>query len=387
MSEERREGKVQVLTNRNIREINIKNILTNIVREPNITRQELSEKNGISLMTVKHIIDELLKLGVIEEHVNQSAVGRKPKALAISAEYGMIVCINFTSVDTIRYIAYDIYGQELFMRKEKFKEEMSLEKKFEFAIAKIKEEMQAFTIQLIGVSVMVPSAYYEDTDLINYDLIPEFKDFHIKHFFTEQFGIPNVLILHDVMSAAKSEYDSYHSEGDSQFYFYYGNGIGGCFINDGTPLMGENLLAGEVGKTLMIRGEKEAPITLEEATSINALMADIQGQYDDFEEVLASYEKGNEKVCRLVDKAVQMVAGALYNTIWVLNPTRVVIDSYYPKMRELLVQELQGFLAKHSYGSIKIDAQISAANLDEFHKMKGCFNLTLEQWISTVSYM
>ena len=79
------------------------------------------------------------------------------------------------------------------------------------------------------MAVFVPSAYDASVDLVNYDLIPEFKELHIRSLFEEKFEINNILILHDVFAAARSEYDSLNPKMESQFYFYCGYGVGGFF--------------------------------------------------------------------------------------------------------------------------------------------------------------
>ncbi len=79
--------------------------------------------------------------------------------------------------------------------------------------------------------MFVPSAYDEKVDLVNYDLIADFKELHIRSLFEEEFGLKNVLILHDVFAAARSEYDSLNPEMESQFYFYCGYGSRGIFYS------------------------------------------------------------------------------------------------------------------------------------------------------------
>lgn len=50
----------QILTVKNIRNVNMGNILQSIIRSRNTTRSILAKENNISLMTVKHVVDDLI---------------------------------------------------------------------------------------------------------------------------------------------------------------------------------------------------------------------------------------------------------------------------------------------------------------------------------------
>ena len=102
--------KKQILTVKNIRNVNMENILQSMIQNRNVTRSVLAKENQISLMTVKHIVDSLLEAGIIKEKESVSGdVGRNPKTLEISERYGNVVCINLTSREEIRFLIYDIY--------------------------------------------------------------------------------------------------------------------------------------------------------------------------------------------------------------------------------------------------------------------------------------
>ena len=76
--------KKQILTVKNIRNVNMENILQSMIQNRNVTRSVLAKENQISLMTVKHIVDSLLEAGIIKEKESVSGdVGRNPKTLEI----------------------------------------------------------------------------------------------------------------------------------------------------------------------------------------------------------------------------------------------------------------------------------------------------------------
>ncbi len=217
------QGNKKLLTVKNIRVNNKTNLLQQLVNGRDLTRNDLARESHISLMTVKHIVDDLVEKGIVEEHAFSATVGRKPKALNIAEKYGNIVCINLTSTESLGYLIYDLKRNLLAEGSCSFDlEEQSYQKALAQMVEEIRTELQSFSTETVGVGVSVPSAYYEEEDLTNYDLIPAFKGFHIRQYFQEAFGLENVAVVHDVVSAAKSEYESKSVRDESIFYFYCG---------------------------------------------------------------------------------------------------------------------------------------------------------------------
>lgn len=105
--------KKQVLTVKSIRSVNTGNILQSIMANRNSTRSMLAKENKISLMTVKHVVDDLIAAKILVEKDSCNAdVGRNPKVLEIAENYGNIVCVNLTSEDEISFL-YTIFMKNL----------------------------------------------------------------------------------------------------------------------------------------------------------------------------------------------------------------------------------------------------------------------------------
>lgn len=375
----------ELLSVNSIRHNNKINLLTHIVKSADVTRSRLAKKNQISVMTVKHIVDELIEDGIVNEHTSDSYLGRKPRALNISERYGNIVCINLTSVDEMSYIIYDLKEKILFREKIKIqKSQNHYKRNLLDVIEKIKVNLKDITTQTVGIAVFVPSAYYEEQDLVNYDLIADFKDLHIKSLFKNQFGIENVLVLHDAFAAAKSEYEGSNSFTDSQFYFYCGSGVGGFFIDRGNAVMGQNLVAGEVGKIILsMEPGGGKGITLEEVAAVPAIMERVKEIYPDmeFEEVFDKYDQGDKEIRKILDEVLDQISKILYNIVWLYNPTRIVVDSCYKQYSHMIRQRVETFLEIYNDSSIPVEVQICQAQYDEYHMMRGCYKLVLEKWI------
>ena len=82
--------KKQTLTVSTIRNVNVVNIMQSILRDRTKTRSELAKENHISVMTVKHIVDDLIAGGILVEKV----CGGRHWNLTQNAPTGKIFCVR-----------------------------------------------------------------------------------------------------------------------------------------------------------------------------------------------------------------------------------------------------------------------------------------------------
>ena len=381
--------KKQILTVKNIRNVNMDNILHSIIRSRHTTRSILSKENNISLMTVKHVVDSLIANDILIEKESCGAeVGRKPKGLEIAECYGNIVCVNLTSKDEISFLIYDIYEELLAKQSISLEGVASYLDGLQNAMEAMGQKLELIPTQTVGIAVFVPSAYDENVDLVNYDLIPGFKELHIRSLFQEKFEIKNILVLHDVFAAARSEYDSLNPKPDSQFYFYCGYGVGGFFIHQGEAVSGSGQMAGEVGKMLIsMNGHDDMEITLEDMISISAVKKQMKerGLKMHFTELLALYQKEDTMAAELLKPVFQTVSKVLYNLLWVYNPSRIVIDSCKSDYSRMITEHFREYMEKMRNDAIPIHVEIQQARYDEYHMMRGCFYMTRNAWIEEIT--
>lgn len=381
-------GKKDGLTTKNIRNVNTENLLQSMLKNRSTTRSILAKENHISLMTVKHVVDDLLATGILTEKESaNSDVGRNPKILEISENYGNIVCLNFTSRDEISFLIYDIYENLLAEGTIAFTgEDYRAELLAAFGV--IRERLGKLRTESVGIAAFVPSAYDQAVDLVNYDLIPGFKELHVRALLEEAFGVKNILILHDVFAAAQSEYDSLDPRRESQFYFYCGYGVGGFYIHGGEAVFGEENMAGEVGKMLVsMDGNEKKYAILEDYVSISAIRERMSGRGLDmsFTELLESCQAGDREALRLLEPVFHTISKVLYNLLWVYNPTRIVVDSCEEQYGRMIVERFRQFLETMKNETIPIHTEVRQARYDEYHTMRGCFYMVRNAWIEMVA--
>ena len=83
---------------------------------------------------------------------------------------------EFTSKDEIAFLIYDIYENLLKEQSILLHQDRPYREELAAAIAAIQAELKTIPSLTVGVAVFVPSAYDASVDLVNYDLIPEFKN-------------------------------------------------------------------------------------------------------------------------------------------------------------------------------------------------------------------
>lgn len=381
--------KKQVLTVKNIRNVNMENILQSILQNQNTTRSMLAKENQISLMTVKHVVDDLVEAGIVVEKESLGGdVGRKPKVLALSARYGKIVCINLASREEISFVIYDIYRNLQTRQSLSAGEDRQYLEGLRHAIEVIRQRMADLPGELVGIAVFVPGAYDEQRDLVNYDLVPGLKGLHLRSLFETEFQIKNILVFHDVFAAARSEYDSEAPKLESQFYFYCGYGVGGYFIHQDTAVSGAQRMAGEVGKLLVsMEGENPDGRTLEETASVRAVEERFwsAGGEGTFSGMVRQYRAGEERAVQVLTPVLNTISKVLYNLLWVYNPSRIVVDSCEKEYCELITEHFCRFMERMRNEAIPIRTEIRPARYDEYHMMRGCFHMTRNAWIAEIA--
>lgn len=372
-----------------IRHNNTVNIYTDIVTSDGIRKNDLASKNNISLVTVNHIVNDLVRAGLAEERVCNTSIGRKPMEIHVDSHYGVIVCLNLSSVHEIRYILYDLRGNMLWQNRVFFRKggEEPLQNRIHEVIKEIREKLSDIHLVTVGVAAFVPGVYYRDEDKIRYALYEELTEISLYGILHEAFEVDNIQILHDTYASAQSEYESTERMFGSQFYMYCGDGVGGCFMADGEIISGSDLLAGEIGNYLITGLEGGKPTPLEEIISIQSILQKLPAEYRyrEMDTLIQMADEGDGRVQELLDDAFRAVSVFLYNIIWIYNPSKMVIDSCCKEYADRMITYANQFFEKQFGENRPTFVKLLPASCDEFHTMSGCMKQVLRVWIGEVT--
>ena len=194
------------------------------------------------------------------------------------------------------------------------------------------------------------------------------------------------MVIHDVFSAAKSEYDAPYVKVDSQFYCYFGTGVGGCCIHHNTPVMGKDLMAGEIGKMLVPDADGNY-VMLEDIASVEAVRQNaVKSQAaKSFDDCMAKYKKGDKRAVAYLKPVLDTTARVIYNLLWAYNPDRIVIDSCCSEYSHIITQHVKSLLEQVKNEAIPIQTEVSHAVYDEYHTMHGCFYMVRSEWLKNIA--
>lgn len=369
------------LTSKSIRSNNSYNILKGLIEQEKLQRSELTYYSKVSVITVNKIVDKLLTAGILEETTAESNLGRKPKELTFAKDLGCFCCMNLCKVSQIGYFIYDIHSRLL--------EEgiVSVEKQADFSTAfitcldKIGETAATLNKPLLGVSVSVPSVYYDQEDAVNCDLIPGLKDVHLKQQISEALGLGNVLIIHDVCAAASLEYQL--ADSDSLYYFYLGDGLGSAYVRRGELIQGDSCAAGEIGQgVITVDGET---YTYESILSVTGLCRWLgASSQQELEHLLDQYPALEDWEKKRFDAVFNIAGDLLYNICWILNPGTIVIDSSISLLAKFLQLVTQEKCENLKSSPIRNRVQVVLPREKNHYAMSGCVLLLVEHWIDEI---
>jgi len=173
-----------------------------------------------------------------------------------------------------------------------------------------------------------------------------------------------------------------------------GTGVGGGIIVDGRVVRGSNFAAGELGQTSIDyqgrvgaygnRGSLEDYIGNQEIAAMAAescRQAGGEKSLDDCEpaQLALSAAQGDQVALKIWDKIAEILATALMNCCWLLNPEAIIIGGGVAKAGPLLFDPLNQYLRNQLSGPFKDDLQILPARFGNEAGIIGAATLALEE--------
>ncbi len=318
------------------------------------TRTQLARRCNLSLGTVVTILEELAGQGVVEETLDQRAtVGRKPHLVRLVDGGKRIIAIDLSSRNSL-YEIFPVHLQGGVGAKHRFRSAQSLEANVRALFEEVRRHVEDLRIKdedIIGIGVSVPGSYRYTSDSIENAPFPELHQIGLNRLLKEYFDQP-VTIDHDVFLAAHAEIryiSAYHDK--NIFYMFLGEGVGGALSAHGELYRGSREDAGDIGRMYITADE-----TLEDLVSWNRVEAalavegttPLEAQSPDGSKGSAATEGPPRDLPAPVQEATRVIARALQNTFWVVDPDCFVVGGEYQRFGtpfvELITRELQRYL-------------------------------------------
>lgn len=244
--------------------INRSLVLGQIHRHPLISRVELAGRTGLDRSAITHILNDLLRLGLVEEVKKGKAGargGRCPILLRVRADAGCVAAIEI-GLDSVTGVLVDLEGDEKArMTSPITRGQPLLDILIRFLDAFRRRHRALFdATRILGVTC--PGVVESASGRLLLNLYHGWKNVDVAHLLGERYSIP-VLLENDANAAALGELHAHQQVSDtplqSLIYLFVREstpgspsplGVGGGLILNGRLWEGAHWCAGEVSQTI-----------------------------------------------------------------------------------------------------------------------------------------
>jgi predicted NBD/HSP70 family sugar kinase len=401
------------------------------------TRQTLADQTGLSLMTVGNLVTQLdyfkiLRLstecavppcggdraripaptgcGAEPRIIRSRALGRRAQFIEID-QRSLWLTLDLTGKQ-FRLALIGLDGSVLAPGwTHQYNESLSYaENLMNFlAFARSAAHLQHNEFNVLGAAVITPGPYNVTTDTASNCRIVDLNAVRIKEtvgkFFFNNAGFcptapneagrrsalcPIMFVEEDVKLSIRAYLpQAGYEKDDLLVYIYIGEGVGGAVAYQGEVLRGRNAVACDIGQVLDYN-----EVMFEDKLSLRALVTRLMGETNPnwSEEALfraaldySREESGAFREC-FIEQA-NALALMLYNVIWMIDPTRIVIECRYahtlPFAEEFQRVAREGLLRRLE-GSFLIAPEIVFENSERPSAQLGAVQALGRLWIDRV---
>ena len=287
---------------KNIKYENTKAILTAITLSKSTTRAEISEKTGLSLVTVGKIAESLIGSGLVSQVLEvKPHAGRRAGSLSVN-ENMFVVMVDVCSYKFIVTL-YNLRMEQISMQRYYYQTDISFAENVDNILTQLLEYLLAnYDItNCLAIGVSVVGAYNKIKDIAENAQYPETSSVNIRAKFAEYFPDTDIIINSATNAAAEynaTKVSGYTEKGIIYWYLSY-EFILGAYVLNGNILSGRDGKVSDFGAMLRFDG-----LTLEEKI----------------------------KMSKDPETCADEIAIALFNAIKLMNPHTVImeVDAIHP---------------------------------------------------------
>ena len=239
-----------------IKKESVRAIFHAITEKDQISRAEIADITGLSLMTVGKVVDALLERHVIIQSKEiKNMAGRRAGLVSLNTDkFFMIIDLTSRNMSmTVMNIALNIVDKIVYEYNSDFYYEENLY--IFMKNVKIYVLRHLDMTEAAGVGVVLPGTYVSETDTVVSSRVPELAKTHVKAIIEEVLRYPVELLEKDVLTAAASNLADLEKEPvNSVVYVCIGETISGALISGGEILQGRDAYAGDIGRLPMENG-------------------------------------------------------------------------------------------------------------------------------------
>lgn len=334
----------------------IKAIFASIADTEKISRADISEQTGLSLVTVGKIADALLELGVISQVKEiKPQAGRRAGILSVNPEKFALV-IDITSYD-FRFAVLDLRLNLLEKSLYQYNHDISYEENLALSIgeAAVTFKRKYNFENCFGAAVALPGPYNADSDSVSTKRIPELCSIRIKNLISRHFGGVPLLIDSHINAAAKSNvtYIADYLKKNIIYWYVGTNYVCGAYLAGGELILGKDRHACDFGSFVDNDG--------------NTLNDKIGG-------------------CTEQKECAEVLSNAVYNVIKALSPHAIIMELDINFDRDDIISEIQEILMNEYHLSQEEMPEFRRARCKYRNSHNGLTMSLRELWLDRIVF-
>ena len=321
---------MEIIDQKKIKSQSIMQVCELLFNLPPLSRNEISKKSGLSLMTVGKMVELLKQLDIVYEMKGESStVGRKGGKVYVNDKNKYIVImdlskINFSfsmmtiggnTIERVLDFTYLIQNEYTGNLRE--------------SLCRFKDCMKVKYNEIIGIGVLTPGPYYAFEDIVINKRIPQLTNVPIKSIIADFYPDKVIWIDEDVKFAARYAMryvkDFQHK---TIFYSYIGDGVGGAIVQDMDIYRSAYSYSANWGQMRLLDAAN-----VEDTVTIDNL---VRLYPDDFEngrlkdsERFYQRHKEDVKLQNFITNTKSVILQCLNTIMWLLDPDAIIFDSMY----------------------------------------------------------
>ncbi len=377
------------------RQMNRLRIIEALYRHPLSSRADLARATQLSRATVSTLVEELVRIGLVEEHVRAAApgataeggVGRPPVLLSLVSGAAFAIGLDFGH-QHIRVALCDLSGEPVVDDYSLAEVDRAPIESLDLAHQLVRDALRSAGVapdRVLGVGMGVAAPINTATGNLEADgILPGWRGIRPAAEMEARLGIP-VALDNDANLGALGEKAFGAARGvDDLVYIRLSAGIGAGLILEGHPYQGFGGVAGEVGHVV---SDPTGPICrcgnrgcLEAVASpvaVAALLERSIGEPVTVQRLLELVAGGHRGARRAVAEAGEAVGRAVSMLVNVLNPQLVVVGGDLAQAGQVLLDPISAAIERHSVAPAAAMVRVTTGRLGARAEVLGAAALIL----------
>jgi predicted NBD/HSP70 family sugar kinase len=344
-----------------IRRHNLALILGLVHRDGELTRAQLTQRLGVHRSTVGALVADLTRLGLVEERVPNGGdrVGRPSYVVGPHPSGPFVVAVD-VDVTHVTSAAVGIGGTVIARRSVSTgAEPASPEEVSDLVAAAVTELRAAAGRSVLGVGVSVPGTVDKQTRSVGVAPNLEWHDVPLGDLIAERLG-PEVAVRigNDADLSVLAEHSRGSGRGCTNLIYLIGRvGVGAGLVVNGSPLLGRDGRAGEIGHNVVVSNGPACHCgkrgCLETIIGDLALLSLARREGPPTAEgvaaVFESARAGDPVALAAVLTVAERLGQAIGNLVNTLNPQRIILGGSLSGVLELARQQIEEALENYAF--------------------------------------